>query len=61
MKEGSDKPLKAYATPGKIKVIATFVAELFISKDRPCFIEKFYAIEKHDHFWDEVLRYATLF
>lgn len=42
---GSDKPLKAYASHDEIAVIATFVANLFISDDRPQFMEKFYAVE----------------
>lgn len=42
---GSDKPLRAYASQGQIAVIATFVANLFISDDRPHFMEKFYAVE----------------
>lgn len=44
IKEGSDKPLRAYATKDEIQVIATFVAELIISDDRPRFMEKFYAV-----------------
>ena len=44
VKEGSDKPLKAYAAKEEIQVIATFVAELVISDDRPRLMEKFYAI-----------------
>lgn len=43
--EGSDRPLKAYATEDSIKVLATFVSELFISDDRPRLIEKFYAVD----------------
>lgn len=42
---GTDKPLKAYASSCEIPVIATFVAELFISSDRPKLLEKFYAVE----------------
>ena len=41
---GSEKQLKAYASEGEINVIATFVAELFISDDRPKFMETFYVI-----------------
>lgn len=42
----SDKTLRAYASPGEIKVIATFSAKLYISKERPVYIEKFYVIEE---------------
>lgn len=42
---GSDKPLKAYAMKNEIEVIATFVAELIISDDRPRFMEKIYAVK----------------
>lgn len=45
IKQGSDKPLKAYASPGNIVVAATFEAELIISDDRPSFIEKFYVVD----------------
>lgn len=45
LKKGTDKPLKAYATPEPIPVIATFVAELFITPDRPRLLEKFYVIQ----------------
>lgn len=41
---GTDKSLRAYASPGNISVWGTFVAALFISEDRPCFFEKFYVI-----------------
>lgn len=44
LKEGSDKQLKAYATQNEIPVVASFVAELFISEERPRFMEKFYVI-----------------
>lgn len=44
LKMGADKPLKAYASPGEILVTASFVAELFISEDRPRYLEKFYVI-----------------
>lgn len=44
-KQGGDKQLKAYATPGEIHVRASFEAELFITADRPCMLEKFYVIE----------------
>ena len=43
--EGTDKPLRAYASPGEINVVGTFVTELFISEERPCFFEKFYIIK----------------
>lgn len=42
--EGSDRPLKAYATAQEIEVMATFIAELFISDDRPRTMEKFYVV-----------------
>lgn len=42
--EGSDRPLRAYASAGNIDVSASFVAELLISEDRPCLMEKFYVI-----------------
>lgn len=42
--EGSDRPLRAYASSGNIDVAATFVAELLISEDRPCYMEKFYVV-----------------
>lgn len=45
VREGSDRPLKAYATDHNVKVRATFVAELFISDDRPQLMEKFYAVD----------------
>lgn len=45
VREGSDIPLKAYATSEEIEVAATFVAELTISGDRPHLMEKFYAIK----------------
>ncbi|XP_055598902.1 uncharacterized protein K02A2.6-like [Uranotaenia lowii] len=41
---GADVPLKAYASPNEIPVIASFVAELTISQDRPTCMEKFYAV-----------------
>lgn len=44
LKAGTDRTLKAYATPGSISVMATFVAELFITPDRPRSLEKFYVI-----------------
>ena len=40
----TDKPLRAYASPGEIKVVGTFVAELYISEERPCLFETFYVI-----------------
>lgn len=46
IKQGSDKFLKAYATPDNIDVSATFEAELVISDDRPCYMEKFYVVDK---------------
>lgn len=40
------KSLRAYAANANIEVIATFSAELFISKDRPVHIEKFYVVNE---------------
>lgn len=45
IKDGSDKPLRAYASAGNIDVMATFEAELVISDDRPCYMEKFYVVD----------------
>ncbi|XP_058814784.1 uncharacterized protein LOC131678576 isoform X2 [Topomyia yanbarensis] len=42
--KGSDKTLRAYAMLDEIEVVATFVAELIISDDRPRYMEKFYAV-----------------
>lgn len=42
----TDKRLKAYASDGEIKVIANFLAELFISEDRPIMVEKFYVVDE---------------
>lgn len=60
--QGTDKQLRAYATSGEIKVVATFVAELFISEDRPCFFEKFYVIKNAIPLLskDTALRYSVL-
>ncbi|XP_055614547.1 uncharacterized protein LOC129760890 [Uranotaenia lowii] len=44
VREGSDKPLRAYAQSEVIPVKATFVAELYLSDDRPILMEKFYVI-----------------
>ncbi|XP_058827225.1 uncharacterized protein K02A2.6-like [Topomyia yanbarensis] len=41
----ADRPLKAYAS-GEIAVIATFDAKLYISNDRPTFLEKFYVVNE---------------
>lgn len=46
LRYATDKSLKAYASKGEIQVIATFSAELFISEDRPVFIEKFYVVDE---------------
>lgn len=46
LSEISDKKLHAYASPGEIKVMATFLAKLYVSKDRPVMLEKFYVIEE---------------
>lgn len=42
----SDKSLKAYATEDTINVLATFHAPLYISSDRPTFVEKFYVVKE---------------
>lgn len=42
----SDKTLRAYASQGEISVVATFSAKLFVSKDRPVCLEKFYVVEE---------------
>lgn len=46
LKPGTDRPLKAYATSTAIPVVATFFAELFITSDRPCLLEKFYVVQE---------------
>lgn len=46
VKYQTDRPLKAYATVGEIKVVATFLAYLFISDDRPLLLEKFYVVSE---------------
>ncbi|XP_058820815.1 uncharacterized protein K02A2.6-like isoform X2 [Topomyia yanbarensis] len=42
----SDKSLRAYAAQTDINVIATFSAELYVSKDRPVYIEKFFVVDE---------------
>ncbi|XP_062539241.1 uncharacterized protein LOC134207552 [Armigeres subalbatus] len=42
----SDRVLKAYASSGNIDVIATFHAYLFVTEDRPTFLEKFYVVRE---------------
>ncbi|XP_058456849.1 uncharacterized protein K02A2.6-like [Malaya genurostris] len=42
----SDKLLKAYATSAEISVHATFEAFLYISEDRPKYLEKFYVVDE---------------
>lgn len=44
--DGTDKPLRAYGMQNDIPVLATFVAELFVTEDRPILTEKFYVVEK---------------
>lgn len=44
LKKGSDQLLKAYASTVEIPVAATFVAELFVTPDRPRLLEKFYVV-----------------
>lgn len=46
VQQKSDKSLQAYATEGTINVLATFEAPLFVSKDRPTLIEKFYVVKE---------------
>lgn len=46
VQEKSDRPLKAYASAGEIEVLATFEAYLFISIDRPIYLEKFYVVRE---------------
>lgn len=46
VKTGSDRPLKAYATSKEIPVSATFEANLFITDDRPMYMEKFYVVNE---------------
>uniref|UniRef100_A0AAG5D2X2 Reverse transcriptase domain-containing protein n=1 Tax=Anopheles atroparvus TaxID=41427 RepID=A0AAG5D2X2_ANOAO len=41
---GTDRPLKAYGVLNEIPVIASFVAELYISEHRPHLMEKIYVI-----------------
>ncbi|XP_062559644.1 uncharacterized protein LOC134224327 [Armigeres subalbatus] len=43
----SDRSLKAYATSGRIDVLATFHAYLHISEDRPTLLEKFYVVKEN--------------
>lgn len=43
---GTDRPLKAYGMIDDIPVTATFIAELFISKDRPTTMEKFDVVRR---------------
>lgn len=42
----SDKKLRAYASQGEISVSATFSAILYVSKDRPVLLEKFYVVKE---------------
>lgn len=46
VQEKSDRALKAYASVGEIEVLATFEAYLFISKERPVYLEKFYVVRE---------------
>lgn len=58
----TDKPLKAYATDGHIKVIANFFAELYISEDRPIMVEKFYVLNEQKALlgFNTAIRYSVL-
>lgn len=42
----TDKPLRAYASDVNIDVVAQFSAELYISEDRPVFMETFYVVDE---------------
>ncbi|XP_050095761.1 uncharacterized protein LOC126577811 [Anopheles aquasalis] len=59
---GSDKSLYAYASAEEVHVENTFVAELFISEDRPRLFEKFYVVRKAKPLLsrDTALRYSVL-
>lgn len=59
---GTDKALTAYASSGQIDVVATFVAELTLSDDRPRYMEKFYVIDKARALLgrDTAIRYSVL-
>ncbi|XP_035917755.1 uncharacterized protein LOC118515153 [Anopheles stephensi] len=46
VRDGTDRSLKAYGMKHEIPVVASFVAELFISMDRPRTMEKLYVIPK---------------
>lgn len=46
IKQESDRHLRGYASDSMIRVSATFEAYLYISEDRPIFLEKFYVV--HD-------------
>lgn len=46
LRYSSHKTLRAYASQVEIKVIATFSAKLYVSKDRPVFFEMFYVVEE---------------
>lgn len=45
IREGSDIALKAYASKAELEVRATFETFLFISEDRPVYLEKFYVFK----------------
>lgn len=42
IQQGTDRPLKAYASSVGIQVLCNFDAFLYISDDRPVLLEKFY-------------------
>ncbi|XP_062534363.1 uncharacterized protein K02A2.6-like [Armigeres subalbatus] len=46
IQQGTDRPLKAYATTEGIQVLCTFEAFLHISDNRPVFLEKFYVVRE---------------
>lgn len=46
VRDQTDRPLKAYGTVGNINVAATFHAYLYVSDNRPTFLEKFYVVKE---------------
>lgn len=59
---GSDRPLKGYGSEKSIDVTATFSAELYITKDRPVFAEKFYVVDERRALlgFNTAMRYSVL-
>lgn len=62
LRSSTDVPLKAYAMKEQINVIANFSAELFVSKDRPVMIEKFYVVDEARALlgFNTAMRYSVL-